>query len=103
MDIESARKNLNIENYEHPSNLNTNKDSKYKVFNGEKKKNMDKYKSRTTGKNYGSSLSQIEDKCPVCKEESIYICPCGYSDKKCKNNHIWYIDREGLSKVGNPH
>ena len=34
------------------------------------------------------------DKCPDCKGNSI---------KTCANGHIWYTDREGKPKKGNPH
>ena len=109
MDIESARKNLKLAGYVHPESTNTNRDSRYKTFSEtdkKKKSHMDKFKSVAVGKQYASLATKIDEAdtiCPVCKEKAIDYCDCVYSDKKCKEGHVWYIDREGETKVGNPH
>jgi hypothetical protein len=106
MDKETVRKKLIISGYEHPTDTNTDRNNKYKTFSeGEKKKkNMNKFKSMSVGKQYATrEITVNTETCPKCKKEPVYTCPCAYSDKKCINDHIWHTDREGKSKLGNPH
>lgn len=108
MDIDSARKNLVISGYEHPSSVITNRDRRYKTFDEtdtKKKKNMDRFQGTNVGNQYATIVMTQEDldNCPTCGEIPTSTCPCAYSDKTCVNNHIWYTDREGKSIIGNPH
>ena len=67
------------------------------------KKKDENFSTIQTVKNYSTSLEVSVEKCPICQEDAIYICPCANSDKKCNNNHVWYINREGKTVEGNPH
>ena len=55
------------------------------------------------GRAYASYGEYDQDLCPVCSSPPVETCNCGFSDKKCENDHIWYTDREGKVKNGNPH
>jgi hypothetical protein len=107
MDSETARQNLVLPGYVHPTNTNTNRNSLYKTFTegGKKKiKDLDKIPNAIAGKQYATRiLVQEEDSCPSCNKKAISTCPCGYSDKKCPQGHVWYTDRDGYKKLGNPH
>lgn len=108
MDLNTARKKLDIPGYVHPEDNNSsNRNGIYKTFSeGEKKKNnMKKFKSIEVGDRYSTIRYETteDDNCPVCEENFVETCNCAYSDKKCKNGHIWYLDREGRKKPGNPH
>lgn len=103
------RRPENIPGYEHPSDTSLVKSSSggyYKTFTeGKKPKKNEKFKRTRVNAMYGRVDNMKEEGliCPYCKEPSIYTCPCGYSDKKCKNGHIWYTGRDGEVKKGNPH
>ena len=108
MDLNTARKKLDIPGYVHPEvNSKSSRNGIYKTFSdGEKKKkDMKKFKNAEVGDRYSTYKIEVneDDNCPVCEEKYIYSCPCAYSDKKCSKGHIWYLDREGRKKVGNPH
>ena len=107
MDIDNARKKLNISGYVHPETVNTGVigNNRYKTFTegGKKVKSMDKFKSVDTGNPYAVHNSENIDSCPICKESAVDVCYCAYSDKMCKNNHRWYTDRSGKDKIGDPH
>lgn len=103
-------KNLNrpefIDGYEHPKDQYrySSNQAKYKTFTeGKRKKKDENFSTIQTVKNYSTSLEVSVEKCPICQEDAIYICPCANSDKKCNNNHVWYINREGKTVEGNPH
>ena len=73
----------------------------YKVFS----ENKDDY-SEGVDKRYKISEEYNDDEhniCPVCKEKSVISCNCVYNDKKCANNHTWYLNRDGEIRNGNPH
>ena len=79
----------------------------YKIFD-DKAKGKKKEVFKTTDlvdkyKNDNYEKDEENETCPVCSENSIYTCYCVYNDKKCSNDHIWYIQRDGKIKVGNPH
>jgi len=79
----------------------------YKTFSEKKPREGKKevFGTTTAGGIYSSYKDeQSEDTiCPICSEESIYSCPCVYSDKRCPSGHVWYIGRDGKVKKGNPH
>ena len=92
-----------IEGYEHPSEHNyISRQGVYKTFT-EGQKKQEEFGSITSGKQYAKNNDFIEDKCPECNQISVRTCQCGYSDKTCSNGHVWYTDREGKAKLGNPH
>ena len=96
-----------INGYEHPTSFSYSKQRMYKTFTeGEKAKRMEDFGTTTVGKQYASNIEQpLEETetCPLCDSPTEYICPCGYNDKKCQKGHMWYTDREGKIKKGNPH
>lgn len=99
-----------IEGYIIPDNTNCiNQDVKsvYKTFTeGQKIKKNEKFGNNIGIKNYKKIDEDVNNTdliCPVCSGESILTCYCLYNDKKCSEGHIWYTDRKGIIKVGNPH
>lgn len=93
----------NINGYEHPSeHIYTSRNGVYKTFTEGQKKGED-FGNVIVGKQYAVSGDLNNDKCPECKGNSIRTCKCCYNDKTCANGHIWYTDREGKPKKGNPH
>lgn len=94
----------NIAGYVHPSKSTYTRTSIYKTFT-EGEKGKKKFGRTNVGDNYATygSIDGNNDGCPVCQGEVIYTCPCAYNDKKCQNNHIWYTNRDGSTKQGNPH
>lgn len=103
-DILYGRPTVNIEGYEPPSQLNySNKRSIYKTFTpGLKAKKNEKFGNTIAEPIYGHYNFE-EEKCPVCKEIPKQLCYCIYNDKSCSNGHIWYYDRDGKLRTGNPH
>ena len=103
----SHRKKLDIPGYSHPTKQKvSNRNCLYKTFSeGErKKKDMTKFKTIEVGDSYSvNKISEEVDKCPKCNSPAISICNCAYSCRKCKNGHVWYIDRTGENRIGNPH
>ena len=81
----------------------------YKTFSeGSKPKKKEKFGKTTLDNQYLSSKDlrqeeKTEHQCPKCGELANKICNCSYSDKTCPKGHVWYTDREGKIKVGNPH
>lgn len=76
----------------------------YKTFTeGQKQKKQEIFGNTTVGKQYASYGEHVEEKCPECNQQSVKNCLCGYSDKICVNGHLWYTDRDGKIKRGNPH
>jgi hypothetical protein len=100
-----------INGYTHPKSVNVvsrAKQSKYKTFdetNKKKAKSMEEFgtNAQTQYANTGKLTHEYDAKCPTCSGVSVSTCPCGYSDKKCSNGHVWYTDRNGKIKMGNPH
>lgn len=90
-----------IPGYVHPESNNYNKKGVYKTFNEESKKKP--FGVTTVGKSYAKQNTVVTEKCPKCEAEVINSCYCSYSDRKCENGHIWYVDRDGNIKEGDPH
>jgi len=102
-----ASKNDVIKGYTHPTKVVSSRGNVYKTFTGgKKKKKKEKFGTTTVANSTYASVNTEKKtviKCPTCSDEDITICPCGYSDKTCSNGHVWYVDREDLVKIGNPH
>ena len=95
-----------IEGYNPPENFvyNSKNNTIYKTFTDSSISDDNIYDiSIETGKQYALSGEKILDNCPICNIEAYYTCPCAYSDKKCKNGHIWYTNRCGDIINGDPH
>lgn len=103
MSLENKRTE-EIDGYEHPDDTSCyNNYSFYKTFD-ENKKKKSFCSSKKEGNKYLNIISEYEEEvCPICKEKSIKNCNCVYGDNICKNNHIWYVSRDGTTKIGNPH
>lgn len=110
MNLDQARK-MEIKGYEHPSSEDANfmgnalvggRNKIYKTFSETSTKK--EFGNTVVGKNYSrTQTSDEKENCPVCGLGYSIVCNCIYSDKKCENGHVWYTDREGLVKKGNPH
>lgn len=102
-----------IPGYVHPEavvNYSRRDKGVYKTFTeGEQSAGVQTFNSTTTEAQYvnyaGSDDEEAgeSNRCPKCKEPAISVCHCAYNDKRCKLGHIWYTDRSGAIKNGNPH
>jgi hypothetical protein len=104
--IEKSRADLKISGYVHPtSSASSSTKNSYKSFNTDSKKN-DYISSRPK-----SAYAKFTDKdsinqangCPECGKDALYACECEFHDKQCSNGHVWYINRKGKIKLGDPH
>lgn len=94
----------NIPGYDHPTTLNSQRSSKYKTFTeGKRKRKNEKFGTTTLAAQYVKYGDLDAEHCPVCDEPPALTCPCGFSDKHCGKGHVWYTDRDGETKVGDPH
>ncbi len=93
-----------ISGYNHPGEMNYSRQSIYKTFTeGKKARKKEKFGNTTVGKQYSTYGEFEEELCPTCNAHPVQICSCGYSDKRCGSGHVWYTDRYGALKTGNPH
>ena len=96
-----------IPGYEHPTQNQCRYSSNqtiYKTFTeGKRQKKHEKFGNTQIANKYSISQEITVEKCPICQGDAIYLCPCANSDKKCSNDHIWYINRDGKIITGNPH
>ena len=81
--------------------------SKYKTFSESdtrKAKDINDFKGEIVGRVYTLNKN-IEDLdyCILCKQKIIRTCPCSYSCKTCLQGHVTYVERDGKTKVGDPH
>ena len=100
----------NIPGYVHPNSNAYSRNSMYKTFTeGQKPKKNEKFGVTSVGREYATSKNletekPSDEKCPMCNDNPIKICPCVYNDRICSQGHIWYINRnDGKIKIGNPH
>lgn len=105
--IEKARRNLKISGYQHPTEVVSvvNKKS-YKTFNSEKKE--DDYVKPKPRSGYATFSDKPESNkqykgCPQCGRDVLYECDCPLKDKQCEKGHVWYVNRDGHIKSGDPH
>lgn len=101
MDIENARRRLILPGYKHPEATNTTRSTVYKTFS---EKHND-FGNTVKDKKYATMSHYIDasEKCPECNSNIVERCQCSFSDKKCVNGHIFYVNRQGEIKIGNPH
>ena len=96
-----------IPGYQHPTEdqyISSSSQTIYKTFTeGKRQKKDEKFGNTQTVTKYSISQTILVEQCPICQEGAIYICPCANSDKKCSNNHVWYVNRDGKTITGNPH
>ena len=104
--MSEPRRPDNIPGYIHPETNSTAPKgvSTYKTFTeGQKPKKKEKFGSTYGGTQYSTMTYTEEDVCPQCSQPAVHVCNCAFSDKRCKEGHIWYTDRSGAVKLGNPH
>lgn len=105
--IEPEQPKASHGNNRNMSSVNRSSYGIYKTFDENAKgKKKGEFKTTELVNKYGNNNFEEDneiDNCPVCSDPHIYVCPCVYNDKKCKNEHIWYIKRDGKVVVGNPH
>ena len=113
--IENARKDLQISGYVHPTEIVSNTTKKYKTFNTESKgkdyvssRPTSKYatftnKEHVDGRVDGREDGKIDKGCPDCGDDALYECDCELKDKQCSKGHVWYINKSGHIKRGDPH
>lgn len=97
-----------IKGYEDPGQTNASTGHKtYKTFTeGQRTK---KFGTTAVGNPYANASygapEQVDESefCPTCREQATETCNCVYSDKRCSQGHVWYVDRQGQSIQGNPH
>ena len=106
-DIEKMQRETTISGYVHPPenipSSSKNNMNRYKTFNAENKNTY--YVSATNKSVYAkfSDKDTIPKGCPDCGEEALYECDCELKDKQCAKGHVWYIDKSGHIKKGDPH
>ena len=106
-----------IPGYEEPENIkpyagnngklttNTSTNGIYKTFDESAKgKKKNEFKSTVLETPYikNNEVKDEDDICPVCSEESVYKSYTVFNDRRCKNDHCWYIKRDGKIVVGKP-
>jgi hypothetical protein len=111
-DIDKVSRDMKINGYVHPvENIPkkpNNSNNPYKTFNTEKK---DTDYVSSNNKSVYATFSDKKDtpkkdtpkECPDCGGEAYYCCDCDLNDQQCANGHIWYTDRSGKIKRGDPH
>ena len=95
-----------IPGYEHPQEAPPADGAMYKTFTeGLKPKKNEKFGATSVRSQYSRYSHGETDtqQCPECAEIVTNACPCAYNDRRCTKGHIWYIDRCGTIKLGNPH
>lgn len=103
-DIEKARKQLNISGYVHPTEIISNTSKVYKTLDTEKKDtNYFTGSKKSVYATFTEKTETSSNNCPTCQEDALYSCDCTLYDKQCKNGHVWYTDKSGAIKVGDPH
>jgi hypothetical protein len=109
MNSDSCRKDLDSKlaskGYVHPTTNNTSS-SPYMAYSDENKgdyfsQNFDPY--ATFNSNQLIKEVQKTDFCPVCNFKAMYSCNCPLSDMMCKNGHIWFVQKNGSTHIGDPH
>ena len=100
--IETNRKELHISGYVHPVSTSSNKNA-YKTFNTESKN--DDYATSKSKSAYATFTDKQSTSkgCPDCGGDALYECNCELKDKQCSKGHVWYINKDGHIKRGDPH
>jgi hypothetical protein len=104
--IEKAREDLKISGYVHPTTDNSTSINPYKTFNTESKK--DDYATARKKSAYATFTDKeivvaMAQGCPDCGRDALYECDCELKDKQCSNGHVWYVNKSGHIKKGDPH
>ncbi len=108
MNKDTVEQKLKSFGYVHPEKSVSDKRSIYKTFTENsglgKAKNINEFNSTNLSKIY-TKFDNVEmnDNCPKCNDIVVRSCNCAFSDKYCKNGHVFYTERDGKIKFGNPH
>jgi len=111
MDPENMRQSIDDRlskmGYVHPDDKASNQQSVYSVYS---EKEGDPYVASVYDpyKTFSSDMEREKIEllamfCPVCKEKAVLACDCDFKDRMCKNDHTWYMSKEGKTVVGDPH
>ena len=109
-EFDKSRQDIKINGYVHPvENIHkkpSNNNNPYKTFNPEKKGTdylSSKNKSVYATFSDKEVLKETSNVCPQCRGEALYICNCELRDKQCEKGHVWYTEKSGHIKTGDPH
>ena len=103
--IEKDRRELKISGYVHPTS-NNSVYNPYKTFNTENKSTnyaTTKKKSAYATFTDQESVQKQSNVCPDCDGVALYVCDCELKDKQCYKGHVWYTNKSGQIKRGDPH
>lgn len=99
-------RDIKINGYVHPvENIPKkpkNSNNPYKTFNTEKK-NTDYVSSKNKSAYATFSDKETLKGCPECGGDALYVCNCELNDNQCAKGHVWYTDKSGQIKKGDPH
>ena len=87
------------------TNINTSLNGIYKTFDENAKgKKKNEFKSVVLENSYMTNNIQEDenDICPVCSKPPVYKSYTVYNDRKCEDDHCWYIKRDGEIVIGKP-
>lgn len=109
-DIDHARNSLDAQltsmGYVHPD-TNNQTGGGYKTYsqtsdNVYVSRSFDQYATFNT-KTDAKQQVQKTDVCPSCDNKAMYSCRCPVGEMMCKNNHMWYVEKNGKLVMGDPH
>jgi hypothetical protein len=107
MNIEDSKKP--IIGYIHPEEVNMSRHPQYMAYSVSKEQKNGEYISQKSFDPYSTFNTEITQKthvtniCPLCEGKSLYSCSCPLQDMMCVKNHIWYVMKNGIIKIGDPH
>lgn len=101
--IEKARRELKISGYVHPTAKPSGSFNPYKTFNTESKKSD--YETAKNKSCYATFTDKesVTNGCPTCGGDALYVCECELKDKQCSKGHVWYLNKSGHIRKGDPH
>jgi len=104
-DISKAKQQLKNSGYVHPTDLNSASNNQYKTYNSEEKTKSvyNSSKASSVYAKFTEKECELKLGCPICGEKALYACNCEFNDKACKNNHVWYTNKDGKITEGDPH
>ena len=118
-DIARAKNDLDTKlakmGYVHPEKPQMGSDDRYHTIDVKDEKAVyqtsDKYANPYS--NFSGEMKSSEntaktiqktDICPECDTKALFRCECEeFGDQMCKNNHVWYVNKQGQIINGDPH
>lgn len=117
MNPDDAKKKIDAQlakmGYVHPTEGNSSRQPQYmgySVSDDQKALGMGEYLAPKpydpyavfNAENSGANTDHT-DICPLCDEKAMYSCSCPFLDMMCKQGHIWFVQKNGTVKIGDPH